>query len=296
MGLFQWLWKERQQFSNETSKHKLVKQGDRSYIEDAPYLLPKDEQEIDRLDLQHYLLRYMLQRNYLAPIHNPGRILDIGCGTGRWAIEMAESLPKTEVVGLDIVEPKVAIEGRPKNVLFMQRDVLKGIPFSSALFDYTHMRFLIAALPQNKYQDVVNAMVRVVRPGGWVEIAEPGLMINADTGLETLWNWLIVLGQRRGIDMAASEHLPRFLENAGLTNVALRAVTIPYGMHGGQAGEMAAKNIISLFGGLREPIITLKIATAVQFDHMLERTKSELANPNGSAIGPMYIAVGQRPG
>jgi ubiquinone/menaquinone biosynthesis C-methylase UbiE len=50
--------------------------------------------EKDRLDLQHHLYKLMLdERLYLAPIKkNPQNVLDIGTGTGLWAIEFGSSM------------------------------------------------------------------------------------------------------------------------------------------------------------------------------------------------------------
>jgi methylase of polypeptide subunit release factors len=77
----------------------------RRYLADAPYLLPADDREINRLDFQHYMLRYALRGNYLAPVAHPQSILDVGCGTGRWALEMAREFPHANVVALDITPP-----------------------------------------------------------------------------------------------------------------------------------------------------------------------------------------------
>ena len=45
---------------------------------------------------------------HLAPIKNPHRILDIGTGTGIWAIDMADRYPQAEIVGTDLspIQPK----------------------------------------------------------------------------------------------------------------------------------------------------------------------------------------------
>jgi len=58
--------------------------------EDA-YALPNDETEQDRLDLYHHIWSMILGGElYTAPLDNPQMILDVGTGTGIWAIDMAE--------------------------------------------------------------------------------------------------------------------------------------------------------------------------------------------------------------
>ena len=65
-----------------------------------PYIVPWDIEEHNRLDFQHFMLRYALRGNYAAPIGTPQSILDVGSGTGRWAIEMANLYPRAKVTGL----------------------------------------------------------------------------------------------------------------------------------------------------------------------------------------------------
>src|ERR1700682_1802955 len=89
-------------------KEVFVDDAGRRHRGDAPYLLPKDEQEMARLDYQHYLLRQVLKGQSFAPI--PGErllrkastVLDVGCGTGRWGMEIASAYPNAQVYGFDL--------------------------------------------------------------------------------------------------------------------------------------------------------------------------------------------------
>jgi methylase of polypeptide subunit release factors len=70
---------------------------------DLAYYYPNDPSETERLDFQYELLKYTFSnRNYFAPLVNPKRILDIGTGTGQWAIEMADEFPEAEVQATDL--------------------------------------------------------------------------------------------------------------------------------------------------------------------------------------------------
>ena len=51
--------------------------------DNSKYFLPNDDDEIDRLHLQHFLIRYLWQGNYIAPIDDllkdeNSKILDLG--------------------------------------------------------------------------------------------------------------------------------------------------------------------------------------------------------------------------
>ena len=59
---------------------------------DGSYLLPNDEEEADRLDMFHEMVLTIMKRKlFLAPIGpSPQRVIDIGTGTGIWAIDFGK--------------------------------------------------------------------------------------------------------------------------------------------------------------------------------------------------------------
>lgn len=53
------------------------------------YIYPNDEQELDRLDMQHHMFKMAMDgKLFQVPLQDPKKILDIGTGSGIWPIEM----------------------------------------------------------------------------------------------------------------------------------------------------------------------------------------------------------------
>ena len=79
------------------------------------------QREADRLDLQHHVLCLTFNSKlYFSPIEKPKNVLDVGTGTGIWAIDMgmclsafhkirhvlidhtADQHPECQVTGIDL--------------------------------------------------------------------------------------------------------------------------------------------------------------------------------------------------
>jgi tRNA G46 methylase TrmB len=99
------------------------------------YVLGAGEAEISRLDLQHFIFRWELGDDFLAPVTNPRAILDVACGTGRWAREVARRFPQANIIGFDInyeqIERSLA-EGAARGSDLMPKTarLLQGMPCS----------------------------------------------------------------------------------------------------------------------------------------------------------------------
>ena len=78
-------------------------QQTRRYLPHSDYWLPKDREEAFRLNFQHHALLHAIGSLYVAPITPTTRlILDVGTGTGIWAVEMARQFPNAQVIGVDV--------------------------------------------------------------------------------------------------------------------------------------------------------------------------------------------------
>lgn len=276
--------------------------GGRRHLAGTPYPLPKDTAEINRLDFQHYLLRTGFRGNYAAPIERPARILDVGCGSGRWAMELAAQFPQAQVTGLDLTPPPAddartlgnGLDRRPPNYGFFQGNVLEGLPFSDETFDFVHQRLLITAIPTDRWPFVVRELARVTRRGGWVELAECGVPEKGGPGLMGLWQSWIALCATRNVDFTMGHTFGELLRQAGLRRVDQRARAFPMGAYGGRVGQMSATDCLAVGQALRGGVIAAGILTEAEYNRLYQLAQSEMSAPAGSGALPFYVAWGQR--
>jgi SAM-dependent methyltransferase len=209
------------------------------------YLFPRHPGEIDRLDVQHYALRETLLANHLSPVADSALILDVGCGTGQWGYDMCGEFPAARVVGLDLVPGK---QGQPARYHAVRGNVLHGLPFADGQFDLVHQRLLVTGIPFSAWPALVRELVRVARPGGWVELIEiPFEGGQAGPAAARLVGLTCELLGSLGLDTSDEVYrsLDRYLLDAGLVDVRRHEVRVPIGSWGGRAGSLMATDFRS---------------------------------------------------
>ncbi|KAK1987641.1 methyltransferase [Colletotrichum cereale] len=136
-------------------------------------LMPNDESERARLEIQHQLFKLCLENSLTAtklPKDQPLNILDIGTGTGNWAVEMGEQYPLARIMGIDISAALLPTTV-PPNVAFEVEDATDDWARDRDSLDFVHVRNLVGggvpdwrALFQQAYEHL--------KPGGQIEFSE----------------------------------------------------------------------------------------------------------------------------
>lgn len=97
------------------------------------------------------------------------RLLDIGCGTGRFLREVKANYPRLHVTGLDLSPHYLAVARRELAAWSRARLVegaAEAMPFADRQFDVATCIYLFHELPPRVRRAVVGEVARVLRPGG----------------------------------------------------------------------------------------------------------------------------------
>ncbi|ORX97195.1 methyltransferase type 11 [Basidiobolus meristosporus CBS 931.73] len=260
----------------------------------SPYVLPNDIDEVDRLNLQHYLFRFLLKGNSTAPVsHEIGRVLDVGCGSGIWSEEMSVEFANAIFDLVDISKVFHNTTNNPR-LRFHEANTLKGLPFPDNTFDYSFQRLLVAGLTVYQWPTVVSEIARVTKPGGWVELVENDLYVfNSGPVMARFRPWFFRAMAKKHIEPVAVRNIGSYLQEAGLVNVKLTKTIAPIGLAGGKLDELFLKDYLMVLSGMKSLICKEAGISSAEFDSLLDEIEKECFEYE--SYGVIYVAYGQKP-
>ncbi|KZL75311.1 methyltransferase domain-containing protein [Colletotrichum tofieldiae] len=218
------------------------------------YLMPNDEPEQEREDMKHAMcVNVMDGKLHCAPLESPQKIIDIGTGTGIWAIDseflgysvlspihwltrpkVGDEFPEAEVVGIDLspIQPTWI----PPNVRFIVDDAEAEWVWPANSVDFVHARHMCMAI--KNWTQLLAQTYHSLKPGGWVELQELRFHLQCDDGTMAgpeqygfgRFVDLCMAGFRSfGIDPLAIEKNPELLRASGFENVVEKVWKVPIG-------------------------------------------------------------------
>lgn len=186
------------------------------------YLLPNDEAEQDRLDFTHHILSLLLGGElYRSPLDDPHMILDVGTGTGIWAIEVADKFPSARVIATDLspIQPEYV----PLNLEFQVDDCESEWTFGQK-FDFVHMRILSGSIAD--WPKLMRSAYESLKPGGYLEVVDWETETKTDDGSlpsdSNLQKWqddVNKAASQFGRDMRTALKLKGWVTDAGFVDV-----------------------------------------------------------------------------
>ncbi|ORY58399.1 S-adenosyl-L-methionine-dependent methyltransferase [Pseudomassariella vexata] len=282
-----------------------------AYKSETNYAFPNDENFQNCEDMKHEMaLTLCSGRFHYAPIEYmmvPGaHVLDLGTGTGIWAIEFGDRYPDAEVVGYDFspIQPSSV----PQNVRFIVDDFEDEWVDPENKFDFVFIRFTIRFVKNRKA--LLDRIYRHLKPGGYVEIHDmnPPAMADDDSISPekpyAVRTWLDLVGQ--GCDalggcVNAMRYIPDELAKAGFKDTQIVSHKCPLGgwpqdPRLRRVGTFLAEIFMEGMKGLSyRPFTTGLGWSPDQLEVYLATVRPDLSNPNFHTYYPYNIVYARKP-
>ncbi|KAB2574671.1 putative methyltransferase tdiE [Lasiodiplodia theobromae] len=269
------------------------------------YFAPNDEDENDRLDLVHHMITLRLGgKLHLAPIKKDVQeVLDLGTGTGIWAIQMGDEYESARILGNDLspIQPPFV----PPNVRFEVDDIEDEWTYTQK-FDFIHARYLLGAV--RDWPALVAKCFKYLKPGGWIELQDFTMQVYSTDGSLAKDSYLTryltetTEGMRTmGVEPEPGAKLAGWVREAGFEDVHNERFSFPVGSWPKdktmkQVGLFNLANFADGLEGFSMRILTgLRGWKKEEVEVHVAELRKELKN---RAIHPqhdMYVVYAQKP-
>ncbi|MBO0779030.1 MAG: methyltransferase domain-containing protein [Ktedonobacteraceae bacterium] len=241
-------------------------------------------------------------------LHEGDQILDVACGPGGWARNVATQYPHAEVVGVDISQTMISYANayvqaqKMGNIDFQIMDVTKPWSFADASFDIVNGRTMVGFLNEGKWQHVIAEMLRVLVPGGTIILTEPD-----DTGhttspaFESFTRHLFSAAKLNGLShhpfgyhFGLTPKLGYFLKEAGCEQIQQEAHVIDFST-GAPAHRAIVDDLKVGYKLVQAYIVRNKVVTQEEIDNIYERLLDEWESPEFRALWYFLRIWGKKP-
>ncbi|ODH53282.1 hypothetical protein GX48_00478 [Paracoccidioides brasiliensis] len=286
------------------------------------YMYPCDEAEQDRLDIFHRMLLAARRTLHSVPISNAlppmgnlrsgppsavdqgPRILDLGCGTGIWALDMAAQYPHAYVLGIDLT----AMQPRehPPNCNFLApRDFESPWSFGEEPWDMIHLQMGCGSV--SNWPSLYQKVIQHLRPGtGYFEQVEVDFEPRCHDELpdQPLTRWYKNLKDatnEANRPIAHNRSTTHMLKEAGFVDTKHDMVGLPlntwpddkYEKDVGKWHSFAFSK--SIYALILAPLFRVKHWTVEEIDSLAQEVRTQLFDKQHRMYNLLHVYTARRP-
>ncbi|KAL3426424.1 methyltransferase domain-containing protein [Phlyctema vagabunda] len=231
------------------------------------------------------------------------RVLDLGTGTGIWAIDFADEHPESQVIGVDLspIQPSFV----PPNCAFEIDDIEEPWTYKFK-FDFINLRMMVGTV--RNWPRCFKQCYDNLNPGGWIEIKDIKFPVedNDNSFPENCairkWTDLILEGTKTlGSPCDCAKDYKDQLIEAGFTNVVETRFKWPMNRwpHDPKLKELGMwmhENFSTGLSGLSMAVFTRGLGwTQEELEVFLVDVRKDMKNTRIHGYFPIYAVYAQKP-
>lgn len=237
------------------------------------------------------------------------RVLDIACGPGGWAQEVAFQYPEMDVVGVDISRAMITYATaqcrvqKLDNATFQVMDATKKLEFPDNSFDMINARFLVGFISSlAAWTELIQECLRVLRPGGTLRLTECD---EAGVTNSKAYEEMKRIGLRAGIklgrnfsptgrDAGITPLLGGFMRDAGFQNVSVEGHALEISA-GTDAHINTYENFKVAYKLIQPFVVKAGVTTSEEIEGVYQQMLAEILSNQFRGIWYFLSIIGQKP-
>ena len=238
------------------------------------------------------------------PLH---QVLDVGCGTGDWLIELALTVPGIKrLVGVDVslkiveyARARAKAEAIDERVQFQTMDALRILEFPDASFDLVNQRFGFSWLRTWEWRKILLEYHRVTRPGGIIRITEPHITGENNSPALTTLNALALQAHHSSGRLFAPggdgviHALEPLVRRYGLQDVQTQLHTVVHRV--GSVEDQYAYEDVKLFYRVGLPFLQKWIRLPTDYQEIYQQALKDMQQPDFVSTWTLLTVWGTKP-
>jgi ubiquinone/menaquinone biosynthesis C-methylase UbiE len=234
-------------------------------------------------------------------------VLDLGCGSGGWAMDIARQYPEISVTGVDNNESLLQyVRAHAKvreleNIQFQTMNILQPLDFPDASFDLVNARCLFSSFTPKDWPPLLQECKRILRPGGTLRLTEMERANTNSPALEKFWDIyakaLFVSGRsfsRTGRFIGLTPYLGSLLHEAGFEQIGNRAHTPDVSSWTPDA-ELWRQSTDMTWGLLIPFLVKSGVTTDEEIQQLRTQAHIEMLSDDYRGMSFYYTAWGTKP-
>jgi ubiquinone/menaquinone biosynthesis C-methylase UbiE len=238
------------------------------------------------------------------------RVIDLGCGPGDWARQVASRSPQADVTGLDVSAIMVAFaqeraeESQLANAHFMQGNLLEPLDLPDASFDLVNERLLGAVLRRERWPEFLQECLRVTKAGGRMRATEPNeIWRDSQPAWERFTLWERQMFDRGGYgfgidipqtDLNLAPTISKLMAEVGWSEVVTQEYVVDFSF-GSDLYEGMCQNVKIATRGFEPIMLRLGITTAEEFQQTYIEMVREMESEHFKGYWRFYTISARKP-